>query len=374
MAKLPKKEKTYPSFRQLLGDAVRKKQTRPFDTELKELLKSPGVLARLWNNWAEYHRVDFGPGREDPDPIGVRADVEFLGEEFRDKQVTFRTDLVSDIGKGRILHVEQQTKHNELVMLRRMATYGSLISSFYKYRRNLLQIYYYTGDPIARWNAVAEPQATVNNANWASANRFVFIDAGAQDPWAMLGSKHVEYAMLGLLSRDVPRLGEFVEDLLSLMAKKYEQGSLESVDKLVTCAMVASLRGRENIVMEKSSAMDKARLQRDPTRYYSRFRPLIGEMVDAHIDAEVSRQVSAQVSEHKGNVENMMERIVQLEGVAGIHFPMQFMDWSVRHLSGEQLRALELRINDHKDIYALFDACSIPREAREVRAKTATYG
>ncbi|NKM86509.1 hypothetical protein GFL54_19845 [Rhizobium laguerreae] len=365
MAKPVEKEKQYPSFKQLLGDAVRKKQTRPFDTELKELLKSPGVLARLWNDWAEYHRIDFGPGRDDPDPIGVRTEIEFLGEEFRDRQVTFRTDLVSDIGKNRILHVEQQTKHNELVMLRRMATYASLISSFYKYRKNLLQIYYYTGDPIGRWSAVAEPKATVNNSNWSSANRFVFIDAGAHDAWAMLRSNHVEYAMLGLLSRDVPRLDDFVEKLLRLMENKYEPGSLESADKLVTCAMVASLRGREDIVMEKSSAKDRARLQRDHARYYNRFRPFIGEMVDARIDAEVNA--------HKGNLENMMQRIVQLEGVAGIHFPMQFMHWSVRHLSGEQLDALELRINDHRDIHALFDACGIPREALEP-GLAATYG
>ncbi|MGR9289908.1 hypothetical protein ACU8OS_15770 [Rhizobium leguminosarum] len=366
MAKPVEKEKQYPSFKQLLGDAVRKKQTRPFDTELKELLKSPGVLARLWNGWAEYRKINFGPGREDPDPIGVRTEIEFLGEEFRDKQVTFRTDLVGDIGKNRIVHVEQQTKHHELVMLRRMATYASLISSFYKYRKDLLQIYYYTGDPIARWSAVAEPKATVDNFNWSSANRFVFIDAGAHNAWAMLQSNHVEYAMLGLLSRDVPRLDDFVEKLLRLMANKYEPGSLESADKLVTCAMVASLRGREDIVMEKSSAKDRARLQRDHARYYSRFRPFIGEMVDAHIDAEVSAQ--------KGNVENMMERIVHLEGVAGIHFPMQFMHWSVRHLTGEQLDALELRINDHKDIHALFDACGIPREALEPSQKAATYG
>jgi len=369
MAKPVEKEKKYPTFKQLLGDAVMKRQARPFDTELKELLKSPGVLARLWNGWADYQKINFGPGRDDPDPIGVRTEVEFLGEEFRDKQVTFRTDLVSDIGKNRIIHVEQQTKHNELVMLRRMATYASLISSFYKYRKNLLQIYYYTGDPIARWSAVAEPKATVNNFNWSSSNRFVYIDAGAHDAWAMLQSNHVEYAMLGLLSRDVPRLEDFVEKLLRLMANKYEPGSLESADKLVTCAMVASLRGREDIVMGKSSAKDKARIQRDHALYYSRFRPFIGEMVDAHIDAEVSAQVSAQ----KGNVENMMERIVQLEGVAGIHFPMQFMNWSVRHLSGEQLDALELRINDHNDIHDLFDACGIPHEALGPSPTAATY-
>lgn len=373
MAKPVEKAKKYPSFRQLLGDAVMKKHTRPFDTELKELLKSPGVLARLWNDWAGYRQIDFGPGRDDPDPIGTRTEIEFLGEEFRDNQVTFRTDLVSDIGKNRIMHVEQQTKHNELVMLRRMATYASLISSFYKYRKNLLQIYYYTGDPITRWSAVKEPQATVNNGNWSSANRFVFIDAGAHDAWAMLKSNHVEYAMLGLLSRHVPELDEFVEKLLQLMAKKYEPGSLESADKLVTCAMVASLRGREDIVLEKSSDKDRTRLQRDHAHYYSRFRPFIGEMVDAHIKAEVSAQVNSQVNAHQGNVENMMERIVQLEGVSGIHFPMQFMNWSVRHLSGDQLNALEREINEHKDILALFDACNIPREALEASSNAAKH-
>ncbi|MBK5567978.1 hypothetical protein ACU4I5_10445 [Ensifer adhaerens] len=370
MAKPVEKEKQYPSFKQLLGDAVRKRQTRPFDTELKELLKSPGVLARLWNDWAEYQRIDFGPGKSDPDPIGVRTEIEWLGEEFRDKQVTFRTDLVSDIGKNRILHVEQQTKHNELVMLRRMATYASLISSFYKYRKNLLQIYYYTGDPIGRWKAVEEPKATVNNSNWSSANRFVFIDSGAHDAWAMLRSNHVEYAMLGLLSRDVPRLDDFVDKLLRLMANRYEPGSLESADKLVTCAMVASLRGREDIVMEKSSAKDRARLQRDHARYYGRFKPFIGEMVEAHIEGQVNERVDAFV----GNVENLMQRIVQLEGVAGISFPAQFMHWSVRHLSGEQLDELERRINDHRDIHSLFNACGIPRDALEITSKVATYG
>ncbi len=370
MAKPVEKEKQYPSFKQLLGDAVRKKQNRPFDTELKELLKSPGVLARLWNGWADHHRIDFGPGRNDPDPIGVRTEIEFLGEEFRDNQVTFRTDLVSDIGKNRILHVEQQTKHNELVMLRRMATYASLISSFYKYGKNLLQIYYYTGDPIGKWKAVGEPKATVNNANWSSANRFVFIDAGAHDAWAMLQTNHLEYAMLGLLSRDVPRLDEFVEKLFRLMEKRYEAGSLESADKLVTCAMVASLRGREDIVMEKASAKDKARIQRDHARYYGRFKPFIGEMVEAHIEGQVTERVDAFV----GNVESMMQRIVQLEGLTGISFPAHFMNWSVRHLSGEQLDALEIKINDHRDIHSLFKACGIPREALEPSLKAATYG
>lgn len=369
MAK-PVNEKRYPSFKQLLGDAVRKKQSRPFDSELKELLKSPGVLARLWNDWAEYHRIDFGPGRGDPDPIGVRAGVEFLGEEFRDTQVTFRTDLVSDIGKNRILHVEQQTKHNELVMLRRMATYASLISSFYKYRKNLLQIYYYTGDPIGRWRAVEEPKATINNANWSSTNRFVFIDAGAHDAWAMLQTNHLDYAMLGLLSRDVPKLDDFVEKLIRLMANNYESGSLQSADKLVTCAMVASLRGREDLVMEKASAKDKARLQRDHARYYGRFKPFIGEMVEAHIESQVTERVDAFV----GNVENLMQRIVHLEETSGRSFPAQFLHWSVRNLSFKQLDALELRINDHRDIHAVFQACGIPREALEPSLKAATYG
>ncbi|WP_421365828.1 hypothetical protein [Agrobacterium tumefaciens] len=370
MAKHNDKQKQHPSFKQLLGDAVMKRQSRPFDTELKELLKSPGLLSKLWNDWAEYRKIDFGPGRSDNDPIGAHTEIEWLGEEFRDKQVTFRTDLVTDIGNNRILHVEQQTKHNELVMLRRMATYASLISSFYRYKRNILQLYYYTGDPIARWQTVAEPKATVENSNWSSANRFVFIDAGAHDAWAMLRSGHLEYAMLGLLSRDLPRLDDFVEKLLALMASRYEPGSLESADKLVTCAMVATLRGREDIVMEKSSAKDKARLHRDQARYYDRFKPFIGEIVDAHIESEVSARVNVQIAAHQGNVENLMHRIVQLEGVAGIHFPIQFLNWSVRHLSAGQLNELELRISDHGSIRDLFDACGIPLEALNQQSPT----
>lgn len=369
MARPVVNEKRYPSFKQLLGDAIRNKQPRPFDTEIKELMKSPGVLALLWNDWAEHHTIDFGPGRDDPDPIGVRAGVEFLGEEFRDKQVTFRTDLVCDIGKNRILHVEQQTKHNELVMLRRMATYASLISSFYKYRKNLLQIYYYTGDPIGKWKATEAGKATVSNSNWSSANRFVFIDAGAQDAWTMLRSNNLEYAMLGLLSRDIPALEDFVEKLLRLMANKYEAGSLESSDKLVTCAIVASLRGREDIVMGKASVKDRNRIQRDQTRYYGRFSSFIGEMVEAHIEDKVTERTEALV----GNVESMMSRIVQLEMISGISFPAQFLHWSVRHLSVEQLNALELRIHDHRNISSLFQACGIPREALDPSLKVNTY-
>lgn len=337
------------------------------------MLKSRGVLPRLWNDWAKHRQIQFGPGKDDPGPIELQTDIEWLGEEFRDQQVTFRTDLVTDIGNDQILHVEQQTKHNELVMLRRMATYASLISSFYKYKKNLLQLYYYTGDPIARWQAVEENKATILNYNWSSANRFVFIDAGAHDAWAMLKSGHLEYAMLGLLSREVPNLEQFVEGLLALLARKHEPGTLDSLDRLVTCIMVASLRGREDFVMEKANVRDRGRLHREQHRFYTRLKPLIGEMVDAHIETEVAARVKAQVDAHHGNLQNLMDRFVRLEEVAGVRFPAYFLSWSTRHLSPDQLEQLERRISDHPNMHALLDACGIPRESLGTTVNVATY-
>jgi hypothetical protein len=154
-----------------ISDVLSQHQARPFDSVIKETLKEPGVLRRLWDQYCKSEAVEVYP-RSETD-LKIPDSINWLDKEFRTKQATWNADLIANIGRRTVLHVEQQTQHNDLEISRRMMLYSSQISTYYDFRRRVFQLYYYTGDSPMNWDNAAVDNAIVVNSKASIVNKFL---------------------------------------------------------------------------------------------------------------------------------------------------------------------------------------------------------
>ncbi len=184
-----------------ISDVLNQHQARPFDSAIKETLKEPGVLRRLWAQYCQSEAIKVYP-KTDSD-LKIPDSINWLDKEFRTKQATWNADLIARIGRSSVLHVEQQTSHNDLEISRRMMLYSAQISTYYDFKKRVFQLYYYTGDPSMIWQNATVESAVVINSQASIVNKFLAIDAGDHDAESMLASGDFNFAVLGLLARNI---------------------------------------------------------------------------------------------------------------------------------------------------------------------------
>ncbi|MBB4331657.1 hypothetical protein [Rhizobium leguminosarum] len=245
---------------QSIADILAQYKSRPFDSALKETLKEPGVASLLWKDYCQSELVKAFPKSDRP--ISIPKDITWLDQEFRTKQATWRADLIGRIGRTAVLHIEQQTDHEPVAAARRLMLYAANIATYFNFKRQIIQIYYYTGDAPMKWEKRVSESALVDNSNGAITNRFLAIDSGSHDPARMLASNDFNYAVLGLLARNIPDERSFVKRLIALARSQFD--STDRMHKLVHCVTIAFLRGRAEIVWNEVTLVEKNNMLQDP--------------------------------------------------------------------------------------------------------------
>ncbi|WP_125461468.1 MULTISPECIES: hypothetical protein [unclassified Rhizobium] len=243
MAKSYKNKQKFLPLEHRIAELLSKEEFRPFDSRLKEILRKPGVLVRLLATAKDLPSLELGltvAGSAE------NHDFEPLGEEYRTTQITFRADIVGQIGPNHIVHVEQQTKHSRKPALRRMMQYGALIASYYDFQKCVTQLYYHTGDTPARWHEKDFEGGLIFNGNGSMRNSFIFIDAARHDAWSMLRDPNFFYAMLGLLAENIRDEAHYCSKLVQEARKRFADEELREV--LVTCIVVGQLRNRGRLI------------------------------------------------------------------------------------------------------------------------------
>lgn len=306
-----------PTLDQEFADILAKQITRPFDSRIKSVLREPGVLENLWKDYCRAPIIEISPSDVPPPPLLVANDAQWLAEEYRTSQVTFRSDTVASYGNV-IVHLEQQTKHEPLPMLRRMAEYAGAISSFYRFRKQLYQVYYYTGDDTVRWDRGTQDAAFVSNSNFSFKNKFLFIDAGDHDTERMLQSENFDYALLGLLSRTASE--RLFARLVEMAYAKFGHDSHTLHAKLVNCIVISSLRGNASCIWRLIDMKDQRQIKlTDPF-----FQKLRDEQ--DHISRELALEIF-----------HLVNRISKERG---FEFTDEFLEWAPRFLTEHQAMAL----------------------------------
>lgn len=245
-----------------IADVLRSHTARPFDAAIKETLKEPGVLSKLWKMYGEAEvRLAFGS-----DSAGYQlpeASMTWSDQEFRSKQVTWRADLIARVGPSTILHVEQQTEHKTVDLSRRLMIYAAQIASYYDFKRKIIQIYYYTGDRRLNFERRrVNNSALIRNDRAAISNQFLAIDAGLHDANEMLKSGDFNFAVLGLLSMNIGDPRSYIQKLVRLAQDTFS--GFERHHKLVHCMAIAFLRGRAELVWNAVSTVERNNMLRDP--------------------------------------------------------------------------------------------------------------
>lgn len=319
----------------LLGE----EEFAPFDREVKSLIKKPGVFQHLWNDFRHAEIVRLRKDFEDEVPGAVNGDVRWLSEEYTREQVMFRSDLVAD-ANGVIYHIEQQTKHDRITMLRRMAEYANLIMSFHKFECDLRQVYYYTGSGRVQWDKRIRKEASIWNCSWSLSNRFIFIDSGNHDAHRMLSTKNIDFATLGLLARKIDGEDAFLSGLVDLIYKQCGAGTPAFYSKLVTCIIVGSLRGRGVQVWSQIKMAERRNLPPHERKVIQTWMT-----ISDHSGREIAFEV--------------MSKLIAIERDFGIRFPLDFGKWAVHNITEDQLADMANLAPQYRNVADLLTAAGV---------------
>ncbi|QND47703.1 hypothetical protein HB780_18700 [Rhizobium lusitanum] len=344
-----------PSIHDKIAQLIRDQDFKPFDTELKAVIRRPGVLKLLWNDFRNSEIVRLKEAVREFPPAITDGTTEWLAEEYKNEQIVFRSDLLASV-EGSFIHVEQQTKHNRVVMLRRMAEYANTICASLNYEVQLYQMYYYTGSTRVQWDRKLRKRANIENANWSLVSRFLFVDAGDHDAHAMLSTGNLDYAMLGLLARTIEDEQGFIEGLIDVIYRRYRHNRLELIPKLVTCIIVGSLRDRGMHVWERIPVGDHREVQNVEERVVQTWMA---------ISERQGRDFAAEIA----------ETLTALQAGLGFSFPLEFNLWAMRHISEVQLRALSENVSNFDNVAELLEAAQIQWPPHPVggRSQTPTF-
>lgn len=322
-----------------IAELISEEQFRPFDSRLKEILRKPGVLQKLLDSVAGLPQIDLGTATSN----GLKSE-EFkpLGEEYRTTQITFRADIVGELGPGHILHVEQQTKHSRKPALRRMMQYGALIASYYDFQKLVTQLYYYTGDKPAGWANGDYRDGRVFNGNGSVTNSFIFIDASRHDAWAMLRGDNFFYAMLGLLAATIPYEAAYCSELVKTAYNKFSGDELREV--LVTCVVVGQLRGRGSLV------------------YPHILEPEADRMFDEPFFQWMDTVIRSRNADHYADIANAVNRIKE---VVPYDLPGDFLRLAMQHMTRDQVMAVREATRRYETLPEILEQAGVPVAYRD---------
>lgn len=317
-----------------IAELLSDEEFRPFDSRLKEILRKPGVLLKLLKAAKDLPTINLGVA--DPDG-GVRYDFKPLGEEYRTSQITFRADVVGELGPNHIVHVEQQTKHSRKPALRRMMQYGALIASFYDFQKRVTQVYYHTGDRPARWEEGDFKDGLVVNGNGSVRNSFIFIDASRHDAWAMLEDNNFFYSMLGLLAETIPDEAAYCAQLVNKARARFDGEELREI--LVSCVVIGQLRNRGSMVWPR--VLD---LEADHMFNEQFFKGLEGI-------------IRARNADHFADISNAVARMKE---VLPYDLPQHFLERAMAQMTREQVAAVWRATDKYDTLSEIVEEAGIP--------------
>jgi hypothetical protein len=150
--------------------------------------------------------------------------------------------------------------------------YSAQISTYYDFKKRVFQLYYYTGDPSMIWQNATVESAVVINSQASIVNKFLAIDAGDHDAESMLASGDFNFAVLGLLARNIENPTLYARKLVALARVQFT--GLDRFHKLVHCVTIAFLRGRAELIWQEVTTVEKNNIIRDP------FWPIFLDKID----------------------------------------------------------------------------------------------